>query len=332
MRIMIISDACPIKQVNGVVVTLQNTIAELQGLGHPVDFVTPNDFRTVTYPPYPEIELAVFPRKILKKRIINFLRYPGPHAFHVATESMLGLSATRILTKLDLRFTTSFHTDFAAYAQGQYGIPEDITWRYLRWFHNRADRILVATRTMEDELTERKFNNLGRWGRGVNQETFHYGPATNKQMFLYGGRVSKEKNIEDFLSLYLPNSVVAGDGPYKEYLENKYPHAKFMGKVSQEEMANLMRQASVFVFPSKTDTFGLVMAEAMCCGTPVAAYPVQGPLDVVVSGETGVLHNDLRTAVDQCLKLDRSAISKLATEQFSWKTCTTQMLSHLITA
>lgn len=337
MRVMIISDAGP-PQVNGVVTTLENTKAELQGRGIPVHFITPNGpeyrqekFKTISWYLMPEIQIPIWPGRLLEKEIDYFLSLPGPHAFHISTESTLGLTASHILVRRGIPFTTSYHTDFPAYAKTHYGIPKTLTWRYLKWFHNRAVAVLVSTDAIIHELHEKGFNNISRWGRGVDQTVFRPTDTHTDRttpLFLYGGRVSKEKNIEAFLKLNLPNSVVAGHGPHREYLERTY-RARFVGKLSPVEMADLMREAAVFVFPSRSDTFGLVMAEAVACGCPVAAYPCQGPIDVIEHGVTGWLDENLETAIQQALTLDRKKVADAAKIRFSWTSCTDQFLSAL---
>jgi glycosyltransferase involved in cell wall biosynthesis len=338
MRIMIISDAGP-PQVNGVVTTLENTRAELQGRGMPVHFITPSGpeysgekFKTLKWYLLPEIEIPVLPGKLLEQEIDYFLKFPGPHAFHISTESTLGLSASRILVRRGIPFTTSYHTDFPAYAKTHYGIPEFLTWKYLKWFHNRAAAVLVSTDAVTTELEQRGFNNITRWGRGVNQEIFKYKELVLDTdhvdpICLYGGRVSKEKNIEAFLKLGR-NSWIAGHGPHSDYLMKTYK-ARYLGTQTPHQMAGLMQRADCFVFPSHSDTFGLVMAEAACCGCPVAAYPCQGPIDVIEHGVTGWLDEDLNVAIKNALTLDRRKVAEAARERFSWATCTDQFLLAL---
>jgi glycosyltransferase involved in cell wall biosynthesis len=344
MKIMIFSDAWS-PQINGVYTTLQNTIKELKMMNHLVEVIQPECFKyTVKYPTMKEIHIPLFPEKTIRKYISLFIDSQGPHAFHIATEGIIGWTARKILLEMNLLFTTSYHTDFPSYAKKQIGIPKTWTWKYLRNFHNKSAKILVSTDEISKELTKHGFNNIAHWTRGVDHNIFYCPELTdkpyvstdiniNKKILMYGGRLSKEKNIEDFLNTSFPEFtyIIAGDGPYKKELE-KFGKAKFLGMLSPQKLSDYMRLASVFVFPSKTDTFGLVMAEAACCGCPVAAYPVKGPINVIQHGITGWLDSNLNIAIKNALKLDRKKVAQTAQKQFSWKIATQQFLNNLIPA
>lgn len=333
MRIALVSDAWS-PQVNGVVRTLRTTVAELRRLGHTVETITPDGFATVPCPSYPSIRLAIAPGRVVAKRMAAF----APDAVHIATEGPLGWAARRWCLAEGRPFTTSFHTRFPEYLAIRTGLPADWFWATLRRFHACAERVFVATPTLDTELRGRGLTRLHQWGRGVDLSLF--GPQGGKlpemtehagPVLLYVGRVAPEKNIEAFLSADLPGiKVIVGDGPALETLRRRYPAALFLGALAGERLAAAYRSADVFVFPSRTDTFGLVMAEAIASGTPVAAFPVAGPLDVVTT-ETGVLDVDLAAAVRAVLSLDRAAVAK-AGQRFSWTRCTEQFLAGLATS
>lgn len=304
MRIMIVTDAWH-PQVNGVVTTLTHTGNELRALGHTPLYVTPESFRTVPCPTYPSIRLAVFPGRRVARMIGAF----APDAVHIATEGPLGLAARRYCLRRGLPFTTSYHTRFPEYVRLRAPIPLAWSYRFLRWFHGAAKRTMVSTTAVQRELENRGFRNLTLWPRGVDSELFRPRDkrflADARPIALYLGRVAVEKNIEAFLRLDLPGTkYVVGDGPDLARLQPRYPHVRFTGMKLGEELARHVAAADVLVFPSRTDTFGLVMLEAMACGVPVAAYPVTGPIDVVRQRETGVLDENLTEAVRAALKLD----------------------------
>ncbi len=330
MHIVIVSDAwCP--QINGVVNTNRNTCAELERLGHDVTVIGPDRFRSLPCPSYPEIRLALFPRRRLH-RMLDELK---PDAVHIATEGPLGLAARRWCLKHKFPFTTAFHTQFPEYVKLRTGIPLAFTYRFLRWFHDPATTTMVATRTLKQRLEQWGFRNLGMWSRGVNAELFRPGDKVflegPRPIFLYAGRVAVEKNIEAFLKLDLPGTkYVVGGGPDLETLKNRYPGARFAGCQTPAEMARYMAAADVFVFPSLTDTFGLVIIEALACGVPVAAYPVQGPADIIEDGVTGCLDDDLtRAALDAlATSIDPERCRRQAM-LYTWEACTRQFLGHL---
>lgn len=328
MKVMIVTDAWQ-PQVNGVVRTLTTTKRELEAMGHEVDLLTPLEFRTLPCPTYPDIRLSILPGKAVEKRIREY----APHALHIATEGPLGLSARRHAMRNGLPFTTAYHTRFPEYVQARFGIPLTWTYRFLRWFHGPSRTVMAPTRVVKDDLEKFGFDNVAIWSRGVDLDIFRLQECkhldSRPPIFLYVGRVAVEKNIEAFLELDLPGSKwVAGDGPALAGLRAKYPEVNYLGVLDQKALAEVYASADVFVFPSKTDTFGLVLLEAMACGLPVAAYPVTGPLDVLGDSNAGVMHEDLRTACLAALDIDRKA-ARAHAEKFSWRAATEQFVSHL---
>jgi glycosyltransferase involved in cell wall biosynthesis len=338
LKIMIVTDAWS-PQVNGVVRTLETLGKDLASLGHTVRYITPLGRRTFPLPTYPEIRLAFFQRRALTREIRAF----APDAIHIATEGSLGLTARRICLKHGIAFTTAFHTRFAEYVHARASmVPERVIWRWLRWFHHPASAVMVATNTLKRDLTAQGFKNLRLWSRGVDTEKFH--PALDARLPYEGpiwitvGRVAVEKNIEAFLSLDLPGTkVVVGDGPARGALAKKYPQARFLGSLSGEALTRAYAGSDVFVFPSRTDTFGLVTLEALACGLTVAAYPVEGPRDVVgpeVPGgqDVAVLDDDLRKACMGALELakhPRSLSPRAFAERHSWRACSLQFLHNI---
>jgi glycosyltransferase involved in cell wall biosynthesis len=328
MKILIVTDAWE-PQVNGVVRTLKQTRRELVKLGHEVDLLTPLEFNTLPCPTYPEIRLSLFPARHVRKRFAE----AAPDALHIATEGPLGMAARAYAVKHGLPFTTAYHTRFPEYVQARFGIPLGVTYRFLRWFHGPSSAILVPTNVVKRDLEAWRFERVVLWSRGVDLDIFKPGPALPNDaappVFLCVGRVAVEKNIEAFLDLDLPGTKwVAGDGPLLAALKKKHPEVRFTGVMDQVELASLYNAASVFVFPSKTDTFGLVLLEAMACGCPVAAYPVTGPVDVIGDSPAGALDNDLQAACLRALSIDRSVARKHA-ERFSWEACSRQFLAYL---
>ncbi len=328
MNIVTVTDAWR-PQVNGVVNTIVRTNEQLEKLGHTVHVISPQDFRTVPLPTYPEIRLALFPGR----RVRALMETLNPDAVHIATEGPLGLAARAWCLKNRFPFTTAFHTQFPEYVWLRARIPLALSYRLMRWFHGPASTLMVATPTLHRRLTQRGFRNLGCWSRGVDTGLFRpriksYLDA-NRPVFLYMGRVAIEKNIEAFLKLDLPGTkYVVGNGPDLETLRRRYPAVRFTGFKSDDDLAKHVAAADVFVFPSRTDTFGLVMIEALACGVPVAAYPVQGPADVIENGVTGCLHEDLREAALAALKLDPQRCREAALK-YTWEACTRQFLDHL---
>jgi len=330
VRILIATDAW-LPQVNGVVTTLRNTVRELEALGHYVRLITPEGFRTVPCPTYPEIRLAVAPGPRVARMIEEF----EPDAVHVETEAPLGLAARRYCLDAQRPFTTAYHTQFPEFIHARCRLPLSVSYRWMRWFHQPASAVLVATAAMQKRLEHWGFDNLATWSRGVDTELFSptvHERLTRRPIFLYAGRVAVEKSIEEFLKLDLPGSKwVVGDGPARAALQARFPDAVFHGVKHGKDLAYYYQQADVFVFPSRTDTFGLVLIEAMACGTPVAAYPVTGPIDVVRDPAVGVLSDDLRSAALAALTLDRQRVRKYA-EQYSWTAATRQFVANLRTS
>ncbi len=330
-RILIISDAWR-PQINGVVRTLSTVAGELAQMGHTVEVVGPDRFRTIPCPTYPDIRLSVLPSRKLAGIIEAF----SPDAMHVATEGPLGLAAAGWARAHGVPFTTAFHTRFPEYVQARFGLPPDLLYAWLRRFHNRGRGIMVATASLRAELAERGFNNIRAWSRGVNLDLFKPSPAEEwnfpRPIFCYVGRLAVEKNIFAFLDLDLPGSkVVVGGGPQLPQLQRRYPAVHFAGMRHGEALARAYAGADVFVFPSLTDTFGLVVLESLACGTPVAAFDVTGPKDVLAgaAGMIGAVDADLRAAALRALEGDRAACRAHA-ERFSWRACADLFLSHLV--
>jgi glycosyltransferase involved in cell wall biosynthesis len=328
MRILIVTDAWS-PQVNGVVTTLRHTVHELERLGHDVGLVTPASFRTIPCPTYPEIRLAVAPGGRTSEMIEDF----DPDAIHLATEGPLGLAARRHCLQVMRPFTTAFHTQFPEYVHARCRLPIAFTYAWLRRFHRPSAAVMVATDEIHGRLKRHGFERLAHWSRGIDTELFTPAPrdpaVTRRPIFLYAGRIAVEKTIERFLVLDLPGTKwVVGDGPARAALAARFPSAVFLGMRHGQDLAYFYQQADVFVFPSRTDTFGLVLLEAMACGTPVAAYPVTGPIDVVRDSAAGVLSSDLRGAALEALACDRAAVRNYAL-RFSWATATSQFFSNL---
>lgn len=370
MRILIVSDAWE-PQVNGVVRTLQAVRAELVAMGHTVGMITPDQYRSMPCPTYPEIRLAMTRPKTVGERIKAF----QPDAIHLSTEGPLCLAARRWCLVNRVPFTTAYHTQFPDYVAKRTGLPARAIWPYIRWFHGPAQAVLASTPQIREELRAQGITHLAHWGRGVDMTLFRPdGPkhpavlaaiaaraGAGKQVGeepggqrgeepspqlcpqlatqspaetaaypvqLYVGRVAVEKNIEAFLKL--PKNgikLVVGDGPARAALEARYPDVLFLGALSGKELAAAYRSAQVFVFPSLTDTFGLVMVEALASGVPVAAYPVTGPTDVL-GPLTKALHNDLEKSLESALLIDPAACIAHA-RNFSWRASAEQFLEAL---
>ena len=330
MKILIVTDAWE-PQVNGVVRTLKSTRRELERMGHEVEFLTPLQFRTVPCPTYPDIRLSLLPGR----KVREYIRAFAPQAIHIATEGPLGMAARAYALRNKLPYTTAYHTRFPEYVHARVRLPLSVTYRFLRWFHGRAEAVMVPTEVVRRDLLAYGFapGKVVLWSRGVDLDIFKPGAAMvhnlHKPIFLCVGRVAVEKNIEAFLRLDLPGTKwVAGDGPALDSLKAKFPDVHFTGVLSQTELATLYNAADVFVFPSRTDTFGLVLLEALACGCPVAAYPVTGPVDVIGDSPAGALDEDLRTAALRALKIDRG-VARAHAERFSWEACTRQFLANL---
>jgi len=328
MRIAIITDAWA-PQVNGVVTTLARAVDALREQGDRVQLHTPLDHPTLALPTYKEIRLSLAPYRRLADRLDSFV----PDAIHIATEGPLGWAGRRYCRRRGVAFTSAYHTQFPHYVRLRIPLPEWLTYAWLRRFHGPARRTLVPTPSMRDELKAWGFTGLALWPRGVDTDLFHPGAAeplpVSRPMQLYAGRVAREKNIEAFLALDTPGTkVVVGDGPDREALARDYPDAVFTGYRRGHELAAIMAAADVFVFPSRTDTFGLTMLEAMACGVPVAAHPVTGPRDVVTEGVTGALDEDLGAAIGRARGV-RGADCRAVAEGYTWSHCAARLRSQL---
>jgi glycosyltransferase involved in cell wall biosynthesis len=299
MNILVATDAWH-PQINGVVRTLSAVTEAARPFGASLRFITPDQFFQIPLPGYAEIRLGL----AYAQRVEALIAQAQPDAIHVATEGPVGLAVRRYCIRRGLSFTTSFHTRFPDYLAARFAVPERWTWAWLRRFHAAAATTFAATPGLGAELTRRGFRNVALWPRGVDTNVFRPRPGSDlglpRPIFLSVGRVAVEKNLEAFLSLDLPgSSVVVGDGPDREKLARRFPNAIFLGNLTGEALAAIYAAADVFVFPSRTDTFGLVLLEALASGLPVAAFPVPGPLDVIADAPVGVLDDDLQTA---CLK------------------------------
>ncbi|MEE4298927.1 MAG: glycosyltransferase family 1 protein [Pseudomonadales bacterium] len=328
MKIVIVTDAWH-PQTNGVVTTYVNTIANLEAMGHEVEVIEPSTYRRVGIPTYAEIQLSVNCFDV-GKRIMD----ARPDAVHLATEGPLGWAARRFLKRVGVPFTTSVHTKFPEYARARTGLP--LSWGYavMRRFHRAAVSTLCTTETQKRELEGWGLRDLVAWGRGVDTEQFRvdpdFVPDPEQPRLLYVGRVAVEKNVEAFLEADVPGrKVVVGDGPQRAQLERRFPDAEFVGYRYGRELVDFFASADVFVFPSRTDTFGLVMLEANACGTPVAAFPVTGPRDVVSEGVNGALDDDLPAAIRRALTLDR-AMCRAHAEANSWRAVAQRFLDDLV--
>ncbi|UJQ95452.1 glycosyltransferase family 4 protein [Mariluticola halotolerans] len=335
-KVLIVTDAWK-PQTNGVVRCLEAVSSELRSRGFKVVFLSPDKFWTLPMPTYPEIQLALAPIGAVG----DFINRHRPDHIHIATEGPLGFQARMHCEGEQLAFTTSYHTRFPEYLAARIPVPAEmpteVSYAYLRWFHSGASTTLVPTRSVASELQQKGFDNLTVWSRGVDKALFSPGPKTRftnlpGPHLLYVGRVAVEKNVAAFLQLKTPGSkIVVGDGPQLEELKQRFPDAHFLGRKTGAELTELYRSADVFVFPSKTDTFGNVMIEAMSCGVPVAAYPVTGPIDVLTDPACGAMDEDLHIATAKALALSRDAASAHAA-RFTWAHCTDQFQTALVPA
>jgi glycosyltransferase involved in cell wall biosynthesis len=300
-------------------------------MGDTVEVIGPDRFRSIPTPGYAEIRLAIAPKRKLARLVADF----RPEVIHIATEGPLGWAMRSLCRRNHWPFTTAFHTRFPEYLEARTGIPTDWSWRVMRRFHEAGDGTFAATTSLRQELTRRGFTKLRPWTRGVDLDKFRPGEGDpwaglQRPIFLYAGRVAIEKNIEAFLALDLPGSkVVVGGGPALEGLKQKFPQVTFTGYRENGALARSYAGADVFVFPSRTDTFGLVLLEALASGTPVAAFPVTGPIDVVTDARVGALNEDLRTACLKALDCDRTACREHA-EAWSWDACVAQFRAALV--
>jgi len=330
MRILIASDASH-PQVNGVVTTYSRLAHELGELGVECQFLTSSQFKTFGLPGYAEIRLAVPDRRVAD----SLIQAAAADYIHIATEGPVGWTARAHCLSRGLRFTTSYHTKFPEYAAKYYGLPIGIGYRAARFFHGPSSGTMVATPSLRRDLEQRGFANLLSWSRGVDTTVFRprpdrlFGPPP---VFLFVGRIAREKNLEAFLDLKLAGrKVVIGDGPYLAHLRSRYPEVTFTGLKSGEELARCYASADAFVFPSRSETFGLVLLEAMASGVPVAAYPVTGPIDVVIDGINGFVEEDLGRAAARALSIDR-AVVRASTKRYAWRSVANQFLANIASA
>ena len=294
--------------------------------------ITPLSFTTVACPTYPEIRLSLLPYR----RLAQMMTDSQPDAIHIATEGPLGMAARRYALKHRLPFTTAYHTRFPEYVKARFAIPLAWTYRFLRWFHDPAQHMLAPTQVVIRDLKQYGFTNVSLWTRGVDTELFYPRNEnvlnSTNPIYLYVGRVAVEKNIDAFLQLDLKGSKwVVGEGPELARLKKQYPDVHYLGVLTQDELAQVYSSADVFVFPSLTDTFGLVLLEALACGTPVAAYPVTGPIDVIGNSPAGAMDTDLARACERALSI-APEVARAHAEQFSWRACTQEFLSFHMNA
>jgi glycosyltransferase involved in cell wall biosynthesis len=328
MRVLIATDAWR-PQVNGVVRTLQSLAGSAAGLGTAVEFLTPDGFPSFALPSYPTLRCALpNPREITRR-----IERANPDAIHIATEGPIGHLARRYCRKHGRPFTTSYTTRFPEYISARWPIPESLSYAVLRRFHAAAAVTMVATPSLMADLSARGFTNLGTWTRGVDTDLFRPDRAIPldlpRPIFICVGRIAVEKNLEAFLSLDLPGSkVVIGDGPQEVELRHRFPQAHFLGLLQGRQLATHIAAADVFVFPSLTDTFGVVQLEALACGVPVAAFPVMGPRDVIGNHPVGALDEDLRAACMKALTMSRDACRAFALER-SWEKSAQQFIGHV---
>jgi glycosyltransferase involved in cell wall biosynthesis len=355
MRILIATDAWA-PQVNGVVQTLGQVVSRLSEQGHEIKVIHPGLFKTVPCPTYPEIRLALWPFGRLWRELREF----RPQAVHIVTEGPIGLAMRLLARQAGLPFTTAYHTQFPEYVKARTGVPIRLTAALLRWFHKPSRAVMVPTQSVIDTLKSRGLSNCVLWQRGVDLNRFNpdkspasihlsYSPcdlpsddpqqvellqrlnacSVEKPVFLYAGRVAVEKNLEAFLSLDLPGEKwIAGDGPARKALEKQFPEVRWFGMLNHAALSEIYKRADVFVFPSLTDTFGLVLLEAMASGCPVAAFPVNGPLDVVGQSGAGVLDWNLKHAAMAALQIERQRPREHAST-FTWENCASQFQGYL---
>lgn len=330
-RILIATDAWH-PQVSGVVRTLDSTARMLRAWGHAVEVVEPAPYWSIPFPFYPDVPMCLPRGGSIYQRILKF----RPDHVHIATEGGIGLLVRRFCRKQGWRFTTSYHTRFPEYLHRLTHLPPAITYRFLRWFHRPSAAIFIATASLERELAARRFQPPFKcWSRGVDHGTFHPRPkfetGYKRPFMLHVGRVSHEKGIDEFLRLDLPGTkFVVGEGPARKRLERDYPGCVFLGYRGGVELAELYANADLFVFPSRTDTFGLVVIEALASGLPVAAYPVTGPRDIIREERLGALDDDLDRAVKRALAAGEPAACAAEGSTYTWESCTRQFLANLV--
>jgi glycosyltransferase involved in cell wall biosynthesis len=319
--ILIITDNTP-DQINGVVTTFQNLEKHAAFDGYYISYIHPGMFPNISCPGYPEVKLA------WAWGVGRRIEESNADYVHIATEGPLGLWANIWCWRKGLRFNTSYHTKFPEFLHSLWRIPTRWTYAYLRWFHNHSGRVLTTTSTMVKELYDHGFRgDIRPWTRGVDPAIFHpvhrmQSSAPRRKNLLCVSRLSKEKGLDDFCQLDIPNTdkILVGDGPYRAELEKKYPDVQFVGYRTGSDLAWFYSNADVFVFPSKTDTFGVVIIEALASGTPVAGYPVSGPVDIIQPGVDGIMHDDLTEAVTRCFNIDRDRVATSGA-RWTWSNC-----------
>jgi glycosyltransferase involved in cell wall biosynthesis len=316
-KILIITDNLQ-DQINGVVTTFKNLEKHAVLDDYRIIYLDPGQFVHFSCPGYPEVKLSI-PWLMGKK-----IKEISPDYIHIATEGPIGLAARLWLDMRGWRYNTSYHTKFPEFIKEIYHIPKVFTWSYLRWFHKHSGRVLVTTETIKNSLIERKFkSDIITWTRGVDREALEANQTferKNPPTVLYVGRISKEKNLDDLCVLQDKYNIeIVGDGPYRQHLESKYTKVSFLGYQQGTELANSYARADVFCFPSKNDTFGIVIIEAMSLGTPVAAYPIDGPIDII-EPDTGHMSNDLDKSIQECMKLNRETVREKS-KKWTWKEC-----------
>jgi glycosyltransferase involved in cell wall biosynthesis len=325
--ILIITDNLP-EQINGVVTTYKNIEACAVLDGYNVLYLDPRSFSYIDCPGYSEVKIS-YPRNVGKK-----IAALSPDHIHIATEGPIGLWCRKYLSLVGWRYNTAYHTKFPEGLRKLFGIPESLTWRFVRWFHKHSGKVLTTTDSMVDELKLHGFDTeVISWTRGVDREIFYPTEIerTEIPVLVCVARVSKEKNLEDFFNLEYPGSrkIMVGDGPMLETYKKQYPNVEFVGFKTGEDLADYYRMADVFVFPSRWETFGIVMIEAMACGTPVAAYPCQGPEDVIEQGVTGFMDDNLATATHRCLGLSRERVLE-GSQRWTWDRAWTIFKDNLV--
>lgn len=328
MRILVTTDAWH-PQINGVVRTLTTLARAVRNRGATIEFLTPDGFPSFPLPTYPDMRCAI-PNS---REIVRRIEAVAPEAIHIATEGPIGWAVRRYCIKRGLPFTTSYTTKFPEYISARLPIPEAWSYAVLRRFHNASAVTMVSTNSLADDLKRRGFTNIGMWTRGVDTEMFRPDRAIDiglkRPIFMTIGRVAVEKNLDAFLSLDLPGSkAIIGRGPEEDRLKKQYPDTTFFGSLSDENLASHLAAADVFVFPSRTDTYGVVQLEALACGVPVAAFPVTGPIDVIAGHPIGVLNEDLKAACLDALKISHEACREFALTR-SWDNSAKQFLSNV---
>lgn len=325
MKILIVTDTW--NNINGVTTTLKNTVKFLEFFGHEVIVIEPSQFKTISAPNYPEVKLSLNLWNVSK-----LIKKYNPDIIHISTEGPLGIAAKLYCNYKKIPHTSSFHTKFPEYLNKLLKIPVKITYFFMRYFHKTSKKVFVTSNSMKLELENNKFENLIVWGRGIDNNLFFYSNDNIKNespVILCVSRASKEKGLDDFCNLSIKGrKILVGDGPYLKELKKKYKDIEFVGYKRGKDLVEYYQSADVFVFPSKTDTFGLVMLESMSCGTPVAAYPVTGPIDVIEQNINGFMDDDLNYAVYKALKCDRKKTSQ-SIQKYDWEETTKLFLNNL---